>query len=319
MHALLAQIELLGIVPVVVIDDAADAPGVAGALEEGGLPCAEVTFRTAAAAKAIGAIVRSRPGMLVGAGTVLTVEQAQTALDAGARFIVSPGLNRKVVEYCLSKSVPVLPGVATPSDVEAALEYGLEAVKFFPAEAAGGLDFLKAISAPYRTMRFVPTGGIGPSNLLSYLRFPRVLACGGSWMVNPELISAKNFAEIRRLTEDAVRLMLGFELRHVGINNNSPEEAAAGAALMSALLGWPVRDGSSSIFVGSGFEFTKKPFPGAHGHLAIGTNFARRAQAYLERRGESFRIETATEKDGKLISVYLQQEVGGFALHLLQL
>lgn len=319
MHTLLSQIEMFGIIPVVVLDDPSDAPHVAGALKDGGLPCAEVTFRTSAAPKAIEAISRAFPDVVVGAGTVLTVEQAQTAINAGAKFIVAPGLNRKVVEFCLQKGLPVLPGIATPSDVEAALELGLEAVKFFPAEANGGLDFLKAMAAPYRSLKFVPTGGIQQSNLLSYLKFPRVLACGGSWMVNTELVAARRFDEIRRLTQEAVHLMLGFELRHVGINGCSQEEAAKGAGLLSELLQSPVKEGSSSIFVGAGFEFTKKKFPGDHGHLAIGTNFANRAKAYLEGRGYSFRTETAFEKDGRLVAIYLQQEVGGFALHLLQL
>jgi len=318
-HPLLSQLELFGVIPVVVLNDPADAPYLAGALKEGGLPCAEVTFRTAAAPKAIEAIARSFPDVIVGAGTVLTVEQAHTAIQAGAGFIVAPGLNRKVVEYCLQHDVPVLPGIATPSDIEAALDLGLEAVKFFPAEAAGGLDFLKAIAAPYRSLKFVPAGGIQQSNLLSYLKFPRVLACGGSWMVNSELIGAKKFDEIRRLTQEAIHLMLGFDLRHVGINGSSPEEAAKSAGLLSELVQSPVKDGTSSIFVGGGFEFTKKKFLGDHGHLAIGTHFPRRARAYLERRGYGFRPETASEKEGALISIYLQQEIGGFALHLLQL
>ncbi len=319
MHPIFSQLEVFGVIPVVVLDDPADAPHVAGALQDGGLPCAEVTFRTAAAAKAIEAIATSRPDVLVGAGTVLTVDQVQTAVAAGARFIVAPGLNRKVVEHCLQHNIPILPGVATPTDVESALELGLEVVKFFPAEANGGLGFLKAVAAPYRSIKFVPTGGIQQSNLLSYLKFPRVLACGGSWMVNPELLAARRYDEIRRLTSEAIHLMLGFELRHVGINGSSQEEAAQASGLMSELLQLPVKDGTSSIFVGGGFEFTKKKFPGDHGHLAIGTNFARRAKAYLERRGHSFRAETASEKDGTLISIYLQQEIGGFALHLLQL
>jgi 2-dehydro-3-deoxyphosphogluconate aldolase/(4S)-4-hydroxy-2-oxoglutarate aldolase len=318
MHPLLCQLETFGIIPVVVLNDSADAPRVAGALKDGGLPCAEITLRTAAALKAIEAIVRSSPDVLVGAGTVLTTEQARDAINAGARFIVAPGLNKKVVQYCLVHDVPVLPGIATPSDVEAALELGLEAVKYFPAEANGGLDFLKAIAAPYGSLKYVPTGGIQQSNLLGYLKFPRVLACGGSWMVHTDLIAARNFDEIRRLTREAIHLMLGFELRHVGINGCSPEDAAHGAARLSELLQLSTTEGSSSIFVGAGFEFTKKKFPGDNGHLAIGTHFPSRAKAYLERRGHDFRTETASEKDGRLMSIYLQQEIGGFALHLLQ-
>lgn len=318
MHPLLRHLELFGVIPVVVLTDPSDGPLVAGALRDGGLPCAEITFRTAAAPKAIEAIARELPDVIVGAGTVLTVDQATTAIAAGARFVVAPGLNRRVVEYCLERQVPVLPGIATPSEIEIALDLGLEAVKFFPAEANGGLEFLKAIAAPYRSLQFVPTGGIQPSNLLSYLNFPRVLACGGSWMVSGDLIEAKRFNEIRRLTDEAMQLMLGFELRHVGINGDSPEDAAMGADRLSRILLSPVRNGTTSIFVGPGFEFTKKKFPGEHGHLAIGTHFVHRAKAFLERRGYAFRAETASEKDGRLMSIYFQEEVGGFALHLLQ-
>jgi 2-dehydro-3-deoxyphosphogluconate aldolase/(4S)-4-hydroxy-2-oxoglutarate aldolase len=318
MKPLLEKLELFGLVPVVVLDDAADGVPVAQALSDAGLPCMEITFRTGAAARAIESIARTFPQITLGAGTVLTVEQVDMALSAGATFVVSPGLNRKIVEYCLKKSVVVLPGVATPSDVEVALEYGLDVVKFFPAEASGGIEYLKAMSAPYRTMKFVPTGGIQQTNMLAYLKFARVLACGGSWMVNPELIAAKRFDEVRRLTEEALRIMLGFELKHVGVNGADEQEAVAASNQMAALFQAPVKSGSSSIFVGTSFEFTKKKFPGIHGHLAVGTHSIRRAVAYLERRGYSFRPETKSEKNGTLISIYLRDEIGGFAVHLLQ-
>lgn len=318
MHPLLRELELFGIIPVLVLDDPADAEPVVGALRDGGLPCAEVTFRTAAAAKAIETICRAFPDVFVGAGTVLSAENAKTALAAGARFIVAPGLNRAVVEYCLQHGVPVLPGVATPTDIEGALSLGLDVVKFFPAEAAGGLAMLKAVAAPYRNVSFVPTGGIQQANLLGYLKFPRVLACGGSWMVSAEIVRARRYEEIRRLTEEAVQLMLGFHLRHVGINGGSPDEAFQSAAALSSLLQLPVKEGTSSLFVGTGFECTKKKFPGDHGHLAIGTHSAERAMAYLKRRGYAFRDDTASERDGKLIAIYIEQEIAGFALHLLQ-
>jgi 2-dehydro-3-deoxyphosphogluconate aldolase / (4S)-4-hydroxy-2-oxoglutarate aldolase len=318
MQPIFHTLDLYGIVPVVVLNDAADAADVARALADGGLPCAEVTFRTAAAAKAIESIAASVPQVHVGAGTVLTVEQVKIAVAAGASFIVAPGLNRKVVEYCISQGIPVLPGVATPSDIEVALEYGLEVVKLFPAEAQGGVEYLKAIAAPYKTIRFVPTGGVQPANLLNYLKLPSVLACGGSWLVSNELIKAKKFDDIRRLTGEAIALMLGFRLMHVGVNGASEGEAQGNAEAMAALFQMPIKVGTSSIFVGTGFEMTKKKFPGEHGHLAVGTNFPYRAKAYLERRGYGFRGDTASEKDGRLVSIYLEQEIGGFAIHLLQ-
>ena len=184
MNRTLERIGECGIVPVAVINAPEAALPLARALLAGGLPCIEVTFRTAAAGAAIEAIARECPELLLGAGTVLSVDQVNRALDCGARFIVAPGLNRKVVEHCLAQNVPVTPGVLTPSEIEAALELGLEVVKFFPAEAGGGLKYLKAVSAPYKSLRFIPTGGIDESNLSGYLSFRPVLACGGSWMVS---------------------------------------------------------------------------------------------------------------------------------------
>jgi len=319
MHTILEQIGLRGIVPVVVINDASHAEPLADALMGGGLPCVEITFRSGAAQAAIGSIAKKFPGMLLGAGTVLSVEQAKTAVGLGARYIVSPGFNPKVVEYCLSNDIPVTPGVATPTEIEAALELGLEVVKFFPAEANGGLPFLKAIAAPYKKVRFIPTGGIDESNLLGYLKFPQVLACGGSWMVKAELISAGKFDEIRRLTAQAVNLMLGFELRHVGMNMPDAAAAQAAADRLNVILPFAQKDGTGSVFVGTQFEVLKRTFLGTHGHLAIGTNFIDRAIAHLESKGLRMRADTKNEKDGKLLSVYLEEEIGGFALHLLQL
>ncbi|MCB2169294.1 MAG: bifunctional 4-hydroxy-2-oxoglutarate aldolase/2-dehydro-3-deoxy-phosphogluconate aldolase [Deltaproteobacteria bacterium] len=193
------------IIPVVAIHDAGDALPLADALIRGGLPCAEITFRTAAAAGAIEAIAK-RGDIDVGAGTVLKVEQVQQAVDAGATFIVAPGFNPKVVAYCIDNGIPVTPGVSNPTDIEMALDFGLEILKFFPAEAFGGLKTLKAMSAPYTMMRFIPTGGIGPGNVLDYLKHPKVAACGGSWMVKSDLIAAGQFERITELTREAVAI-----------------------------------------------------------------------------------------------------------------
>jgi 2-dehydro-3-deoxyphosphogluconate aldolase/(4S)-4-hydroxy-2-oxoglutarate aldolase len=319
MHSVLEQIGLIGIVPVVAIDEAANAVPLAHALVDGGIPCIEITFRTAAAKETIANIAKSVPEMLLGAGTVLTTEQAATAVGSGARFIVSPGLNRKVVEYCLKNAIPVTPGVATPSDVEAALEYGLEVVKFFPAEASGGIAYLNAISAPYKSMKFIPTGGIDESLLMTYLKSPKVLACGGSWMVKPEMISAGKFEEIKTLSSRAVSTLLGFDLRHVGINCESAEESQRLAALVGDLFRLPLKPGNSSNFAGTQFEFLKQRGRGQHGHIAIGTHSIDRATAYLSRHGIRILPETKSEKNGRLQSVYLDLDVGGFTLHLLQL
>ena len=193
------------IIPVVAIHNAEDAQPLAEALIRGGLPCAEITFRTEAAARVIKTIAQ-RGDMVVGAGTVLKIEQVQLAVDAGATFLVTPGFNPKVVAYCMEHNIPVAPGISTPTDIEMALAFGLDIVKFFPAEAFGGLKTLKAMSAPYAAMRFIPTGGIGPDNLLGYLKHPKVAACGGSWMVKSELISQGQFERITELTCDAVAI-----------------------------------------------------------------------------------------------------------------
>ena len=318
MNAILENLGLIGLVPVIAIEHAEDAEPLAQALEEGGLPCAEVTFRTKAGREAIARIAISHPSLLLGAGTVLTVDQVQSAVDAGAKFIVSPGLNRKVVEYCLANNLPVTPGVLTPSEIEVALEYGLDVVKFFPAEAGGGLAYLKAISAPYRSLRFIPTGGIDESNLLSYLKFPKVHACGGSWMVKPELITNHQYDEIKKITLAAVRGMLGFSLKHVGINGTSPEESLALAGRLGSMLHMQVEEKPGATFVGMQFEITKKKSRGEHGHLAIGTNFIHRAIAHLGRCGVEILPDTRVEKEGQLVTVFLDLEIGGFAVHLSQ-
>jgi 2-dehydro-3-deoxyphosphogluconate aldolase/(4S)-4-hydroxy-2-oxoglutarate aldolase len=196
----------IGIIPVVSLPKLEDALPLAEALLEGELPCAEITFRTAAAAEAI-ARIRSRfPEILLGAGTVLTTEQAETAISAGAVFIVSPGANPTVVDYCLSKGVTIFPGVCTPTEIEMALSKGVDVLKFFPAEPMGGVKFLQAICAPYKNVRFVPTGGIDTKNIGHYLALPQVVACGGSWMVKPELFEAGDFARVKQLAGEAVAL-----------------------------------------------------------------------------------------------------------------
>jgi 2-dehydro-3-deoxyphosphogluconate aldolase/(4S)-4-hydroxy-2-oxoglutarate aldolase len=206
MSTVLEQIRALKIVPLIVIDDAGKAEALARALLFGGIPCAEIAFRTPGAAEAVRTIAAEQPDVLVGAGTVLTAKQAVEARRAGARFIVSPGLSRPVVEYCREHGVPVFPGVCTPTDVSAALELGLKVLKFFPAEPIGGLTYLKALAAPFPEIEFIPTGGVSASNLGAYLAFKPVVACGGSWMAPQRWIAAGDFDRVRRAVEQAARL-----------------------------------------------------------------------------------------------------------------
>ena len=207
MNDTLKKIGQTGIVPVVVLNRVEDAQPLAQSLINGGLPCAEVTFRTAAAEESIRSIAKKFPDMFVGAGTVLTTEQVDRAIGAGAKFIVSPGLNPKVVEYCLKNNYPIAPGIMTPTELEVALGFGLDVVKFFPAENAGGLKMIKAMSAPYTMMKFMPTGGINATNVRDYLACDKILACGGSWMVKGDLVNAGRFDEIERLTCEAADIV----------------------------------------------------------------------------------------------------------------
>lgn len=318
MNEVLKKIGELGLVPVVKIDNAEDAIPLAKALVAGGLPVAEITFRTAAAEQAIRNISSQLPEVLVGAGTVLNVEQVRKAVNAGAKFIVSPGFNPEVVKYCVDNNIPITPGVSNPSDLDMALNYGLEVVKFFPAEAFGGLATLKALSAPYGMVKFIPTGGINAKNMNDYLSFNKVLACGGSWMVSNELIAKGDFDQITALTKEAVNTMLGFELAHVGINADDAESALSIAKTFATMFNMPLKEGNSSNFAGTGIEVNKGKGLGTHGHIAIKTNNINRAIAYLQRNGYEVDMSTAKDKNGTMIAVYLKDEVGGFAIHLLQ-
>ncbi len=207
MENLIKKITDTGVIPVVKIDNVEDALPLAEALKNGGLPCAEITFRTDAAEESIRRISKAYPDFFIGAGTVLTTEQADAAMNAGASFIVSPGLNPEVVKHCKAKGYPIIPGVCTPTEVEAALSLGLTYLKFFPAEAAGGVKMIKAMAAPYTKVKFMPTGGVGVGNLADYLGCKAVYACGGSWMVPADKITGKNFDEIEALTREAVELL----------------------------------------------------------------------------------------------------------------
>ena len=206
-NKIIEKISAMGVIPVVAIENASDAGGLGNALIEGGLPCAEITFRTAAAASAIRTLCNSHPGILVGAGTVLTKSDAEIAVDAGASFVVTPGFDGDLVDWCLDQSIPVIPGVMTPTDINAAINRKLNILNFFPAEAAGGVNTLKAISGPYGSIKFVPTGGITLGNLEAYLSLPNVVACGGSWLVQKDQISSGEFDTIESLVREAVQLV----------------------------------------------------------------------------------------------------------------
>lgn len=309
----------IGLVPVVKIDDAKNAEPLARALLAGGIPAAEVTFRTDAAEEAIRNMRAACPEMLVGAGTVINEAQCRRAIDAGAQFVVSPGYVQQVVDCCLKAGLPVLPGCATAADMIAAVNSGLDLVKFFPAEQAGGLGYLKAVAPVFPKLDFMPTGGVNAGNLNTYLAFPRIVACGGSWTVKSDLIAAGRFDEITALCRQAVETMLGFKIVHVGLNCADAAEAASVAGTFGHLFGFDAQEGNKSWFASPEIEIMKAPGRGVHGHLAVAVNSMTRAVAYFKRMGVEVDLETAKYRDnGQMRFVYLKEPVGGFGVHLIE-
>ena len=306
-----------GLVPVIKIEDASKAVPLAHALLSGGIPCAEITFRTDAAAAAIGKIASSVPGMTVGAGTVINAKLAREAVDAGAQFIVSPGFNPSVVDWCLERGVPVIPGINDPTGIEAALERGLGVLKFFPAEVSGGTAMLDALAGPFPGVSFVPTGGIDASNLADYARRPNVLAVGGTWMVKSELIEKGDWDGISALSGQAAMAVQGFSFAHLGINRQSAEAAAETSSLFG-LFGLAPKEGTSSIFNDTSIEVMKSPFRGTSGHIGFKCWNVERSLAWLGKHGFKGVEETAKYDKGKLSVIYLDREIGGFAVHLVR-
>ena len=317
MDACIKELYRIGIVPVVALEDAADALPLGAALKKGGVSAIEVTFRTAAAADAIRLLTREMPELLVGAGTVLTKEQADAAIEAGAKFIVSPGFQPELVSYVLSKGVPMCPGTATPGEMEQAMALGLSAVKFFPAEQNGGAPMLKALSAPYRDLLFMPTGGVKLENLRTYLALDQVFACGGTWLATKDDIKAKAFDKITARTREAVKTMLNFRIKHVGINSKDEAEAKKTATLLCSIFDFDYNDTELSVFTGSAVEVMKFMGRGSLGHIAIGADNVDRAEYYLRQRGFSFDESTRrVDASGRTTFLYLKDEIGGFAFHL---
>lgn len=318
MHAVLQSLQAIGLIPVVKLSDPGKALPLMKALTAGGIPTAEITFRAEGAEKAIAAIAEAMPDALVGAGTVITTAQADAALKAGAKYIVTPGFDREIIEWCAARNVPILPGCSSATDLQLAARLGLSAVKFFPAEAAGGIPMLKALSGPFASMRFVPTGGIGPGNLRDYLALPGVLACGGSWMAPSPLLEAGDWEAIEALADEAVRAMLHMRLVHVGVNCR-PNEADDTARLFSRMLGARPDETAVSYFVGKEIEVMKDIGRGDMGHLAFSVTDVDRAERYFASKG--FAFDPASRKvdaAGHTTFLYFKEPAGGFAVHLVR-
>lgn len=319
MNEVLQTISKIGIVPVIAIEDAKKAVPLAKALVAGGLPAAEVTFRTDAAEEAMKAITAEVPEMLVGAGTVTNHDQLDRALAAGAKFIVCPGFNPDTVKYGISRGALMLPGTATGGEMEQCMALGLEVVKFFPAEDNGGVKKLKSLAGPYRKLKWMPTGGVNTKNLMDYLSFDQIVACGGTWMVKKDMIEGERWDEITAICKDAVRTMLGIELAHVGVNCGDAQEAERLARLVSAMFGFTPRETSKSWFAGDAIEYMNNGGPGEKGHIGFKTNSVERAMYHLGRQGVEFDESTVTcNAKGAPKFVYLKGEFGGFKIHLVQ-
>ena len=319
MNPVLQRVYEIGIIPVIAFNDVDEAIPLCKALMDGGLPAAEVTFRTACAEECIRKIHEELPDMLLGAGTVLTNDQADRAMAAGASFVVAPGYDPNVTQHVIDKGGLMMPGTCSAGEMQQAMNQGCEAIKFFPAEANGGVDMLKNIGAALKTAKWMCTGGVNAKNVNTYLANPQIIAVGGTWMCKSDKIKAGAWEDITAACKEAVDVMLGLELGHIGINCADDAEAMKTAELLGGLLSKAVAPGNSSIFVGNKeFEIMKKPGRGTNGHIAIGCNNVDRAIYHLSQRGVKFDLDSKNVKNGKTVACYMADEIAGFAFHLVQ-
>jgi len=312
------MIGLAGLVPVVVLESAEDALPAAKALVEGELPVMEITMRTKAAIECINIVKESFPEILLGAGTVRSVEQASEAVAAGAEFVVTPGYDEPVVKWCIDNNIAVTPGCVTPTEIEIADKYGLDVLKFFPANVYGGIDALKALNGPYKTKKFIPTGGVDLLNLKDFADKDYVFAVGASFLCSSSAIASRDYGKITATVKQAIAILLGFELAHIGVNTINEKAASETVSVFDRAFGLGIKEGSSSDFAGSIIEAVKGNGLGSNGHIAIRTNNITRAVYYLGKRGFSVDMSSVKQKNGRTIAVYLENEIGGFAIHLLQ-
>jgi len=318
MEPVLQRLGTIGIIPVIQLDVASDAVALGQALLQGGIPAAEVTFRSDAAEETIAAMTTEIPELLVGAGTVLTATQAGQAIRAGAQFIVSPCYQEEVVDHCIERHVPVLPAITNPDGIARGQARGFEALKFFPAESFGGTAALDAFSGPFKSMRFIPTGGINITNLPNYACRRNVLAVGGSWMVNSDLIAAKDWDGIIRLCKESVIVLHGFTFAHIEICTHSAKQNQSMTDTISRLFALSNHSNTNWASSGGYLEITHAPGIDKTGQIAIRCNQLERAVAYLSTLGIIARPETATRAKGRCTSVFLDVDLDGFTVHLVQ-
>ncbi len=311
----LEMIEKIGLLPLVNVTDPSKAAPIAQALSKGGIDAVEVTLRDATAYESLANVRKACPNGLVGAGTVHNAEEAAKAIDLGADFIVAPGVCPKTIELCQEKNVAIIPGATTATEIELARSLGLNVVKFFPADVAGGLKAIKALRGPFSDVRFVPTGGITLDNMKPYVENSAVLAIGGSFMTPAAAIANGDWDAISAVAEQTIDASLGFTMGHVGINCQNVDEANSTASEFAKIFRFNTREIDISFFGGSAVEAMKKPSFGANGHIAIATNSMTRAVYHLERRGYKFRF-FKNNPQGQMIAAYIENEIGGFAIHL---
>ena len=305
-----------GILPVINITDIETATELARSVSNGGIKALEITLRSEVSLEAIALIVKTNPKLSLLAGTVLTVSQAQAALDAGADALVMPGYDEELVDFAIERGVPIIPGCVTAADIQKGYKKGLRVFKFFPAEKSGGLDAIKLLAGPFKGARFLPTGGMNYSNIGSYLREKCIVACGGSYMADAALLAARDFNAIEKNCRRALEISLGFELAHIGINHSTAEEGVSTAAFIARAFGLELRDLGGAAFAGTAVESMKKQGYGKVGHIGFYTNSVERAIAYFEAQGIAVNQDSIQKnKSGELSCVYLADEVAGFALH----
>ncbi len=314
---ILEKVSLAGVIPVIKIEDPEYAVPLAKAIMAGGICTIEVTVRNDSAFQSIRLIHENVPGMMVGAGTILTPEMVDEAMAAGADYIVAPGFNLPTVRRCKELNIPIVPGCVTPSEIQTAIDEGLKVLKFFPAGTLGGIEAIKLMAGPFPGVKFVPTGGITFDNLGEYLSCKAVAAAGGSYMAKVDLIKAKDWDQITANCRRAVNLAMGYRLVHVGINHETADEAANAAQKLADLFSLPVRNCSKSVFADPYVENMKFKFYGEKGHIGFKTNSLDRTVKYLRAMGVEF-LEESCQYDaaGKLTCIYLKEEIGGFAIHL---
>lgn len=319
MKTILEQLSTIGIIPVIQINDPEESVPLIRALSDGGISCAEITFRSEYALQAIKDVTTELPHILVGAGTVLTLEQAKNAILAGAQFIITPGFNEEIVKWCISNNIFIIPGISSATEIEKALSYNITHVKFFPAESSGGVKKIKDLSAPYSMMHFIPTGGINLTNIHDYLSLPCVDAIGGSFMLTSDDIKQKNWDAITQNTKLAVKEMLSYKILHIGMNGESKEQAQNFAKMLCHLFNFDYYDKPKSVFAGEGFELLFGEGPGVHGHIGIYTPYPERAVYHLNKLGINIIEDSITrnKKTNKINFVYLDLDISGYKFHLI--